>query len=137
LQILKESVVKRFAEGNTELLRTVITLPHPVPDEGSAEETETFYRDIGSHSLRFSEEQLLPILRKRYAALSPHDRKFHVPKYVYSVDAEPYDLSPVCFSIRLTATLSRRGAVLFQSEETHTWGLREGRFLLIPKEKKK
>ena len=136
MQILKESVVKRFAEGHAELLRTVITLPHPIPDEGSAEEAEGFYRDIGSHSLRFSEEQLLPILRKRYAALSPHDQKFHVPRYVYSVDAEPYEISPACFRIRLTAKLSRRGTILFQSEETHVWGLRNGRFLLIPQEKK-
>ena len=137
MQISKESIEKRFTEEYTELLRAVVALPHLLPDTGEGQEAEAFYREIGSHSLRFAEEQLLPIIRKQYEVLPLHDRKFRAPKYIYSVDAEPYDVSESSFRIRLTATLTRRGTVLFRSEETQVWAIRNGRLRLVPHTQKK
>lgn len=75
---------KRYCSGGEELLRAVISMPNRLEGKEMTE-LSRFLSEIRERSLCFSEHILFPTVLKEYEALSPHDRKFQIPRRVYRV----------------------------------------------------
>ena len=75
---------KRYSSGGEELLRTVLSTPNGLEGE-EMRELSRFISEIKERTLCFSEHILFPIAVEEYEALSPHDRKFQIPRRVYRV----------------------------------------------------
>lgn len=124
---------KRFCEGNTELLRLSVSLPHPTPEEeGRCGELCGFYRTLAESCTAFVTENLYPALRAEYEALPPRERKFHPPKSTFSFEVTAQETGAGEITARLSVVLSRGTAVAFERRESHRWALRDGRFVLLP-----
>lgn len=136
---------KRFCDNGAELLRVVLSLPKADGEGGADVDARlsiffAFYGEIENASLRFAEDRLFPSIKTEYAGLSPHDRKFHIPKRTYEVTASVTELpsengsddasSMLC--VTLTAMLKRRGSIQFEAVETQYFAERNGVFLLVP-----
>ena len=131
MRMICETEQKRFREGETELLRMDLVLPKA---EGGAEMNafRDFYRDISERSVLFAETELLPRLRAVYAAMSTHDRKFHPPKYRYTVSAEIEEQGDADCKVLLNVSLRSSAGVLYESSELQCWAMRRGALCLIP-----
>ena len=132
MQIQEISVQKRFCEANTELLRVLLRFPKLETADIASDVFDSFYREIAEDSLMFAENQLFRLLQSAYAALSTHEKKFCVQKYIYSVCAEASVLPENVIKVDLSATLRQKGAVLFQSEEHQKWEVRNASFAMVP-----
>lgn len=115
---------KRYCSGGEELLRTVISMPEQLPAE-EMRELSRFLSEIRERSLCFSEHILFPTVIKEYEALSPHDRKFQIPRRVYRVtvtlEREQSEAHGEILRTTLIVALRKRGRNEFEQRLKRIW----------------
>lgn len=115
---------KRYSSGGEELLRTVLSMPNGLEGE-EMRELLRFFSEISERTLCFSETILFPIAVEEYEALSPHDRKFQIPRRVYRVTvtlerAEGEGEGRILRTV-LSVALRKRGRNEFEQRIERIW----------------
>lgn len=124
MEFSKDCTQRRYCAEGEELLRAVVSIP-TVPQDEPFRVISELCREINDRSLLFAEKTLFPSIRAEYEMLSPHDRKFAIPRRVYRVEITAETASDETYgeAIRmvLSVTLRRRGRTEFHTEEIRLW----------------
>lgn len=129
---------KCYCSGGEELLRAVISMPEGLEGE-EMREISRFLSEIGDRTLCFSENFLFPITVEEYEALSPHDRKFQIPRRVYRVtvtlEREQNEACGEILRTVLLVVLRRKGRNEFEQRIERIWSKhgKSGVYKMIPK----
>ena len=132
MEIRYETRMKRFCEGNTELLRVIVSYPQT----GDYESFDHFYKELAERSLAFGEEKLFLYLLERHHALSEHDRKFRAQKRVYRVACEA-EVMGKTVNVTLTAELLLKNESESRHCESQSWEIYGKEALMVPRGREK
>jgi len=115
---------KRYCMDGEELLRAIVSIPSDTEDD-SLRVLADLCKALSDRSLLFAEERLFPSICAEYEGLSPHDRKFAIPRRVYRVDVRAETVTDEAYgeAIRMTVsvTLRRKGRTEFSRSEVRLW----------------
>ena len=124
---------ERFRVSGVEVLRCCLTLPQ-------WEEHETLsalYREIGDRAMAFCKDRLREEAEAEYESSEDERKRFRFPTWRYELTGEVCHAEDGLLSVRLTATLCRKGSAepLMRGYDAHTWQLEEGAdAVLLPPE---